>query len=374
VYDALYNALLTIPTIEKGISMKKERLAFLEKLVSVPSPSGFERPAQEVIRKRLGKAITSQYDVHGNLISRLNDKAPVRIMLAGHTDEIALMITYIDDKGFIYFDTIGGHDPVNLVGQRVIIHGVKGPVPGVIGKKPIHLMTADDRKKGVDIRSLWVDIGAKNKKDAQKSAAVADTITIDAGFYPLKNKIVAGRGFDDRVGAFVVAETMLELARKKPRLQVAVFGVCTVQEELGLRGARTSAFGVDPHAGIAIDVGFTSDCPTVDPKIVGDTALGKGPMLHGGANINPILGKLLVDVSKKKKIPYQMQAEPRATGTDANAIQISRAGVAAALLSIPNRYMHTPVECVSLDDLDNSVKLLVESLLSMKKNISFIPR
>ncbi len=354
--------------------MKEDRRTFLQELVTVSSPSGFERPAQEIIERRLGSSVDTRYDVHGNLISSLNTDAKVRIMLAGHVDEIGLMVTFIDDKGFVYFDTIGGHDPAILVGQRILVGGAKGPVRGVIGKKPIHLMEAEERRKGTEIKNLWIDIGAKSKKDAEKVVAVADAVTVDAGFITLRNNIVVARAFDDRVGAFVVAEVMLALARRKKPLQVAVFGVSTVQEELGARGAITSSYGVNPDAGVAIDVGFTSDCPTIDAKRVGDTALGKGPILHGGANINPVLGKMLFDTAAKKKIPCQMQAEPRATGTDANAMQLSRGGVAAALLSIPNRYMHTPVECVSLTDLDNSIRLLCETIVSMKRTVSFIPK
>lgn len=353
--------------------MKKDRIQFLEKLVSVASPSGFERPAQEIIKERIGKSADIRYDVHGNLIAAVNEDAEKKIMLAGHIDEIGLMITYIDKEGFIYFDTIGGHDPVILAGQRVIIEGTKGPVQGVIGRKPIHLMEPDDRKKGPKVQDLWIDIGAKNKKDAEKVVSVSDAVTVDAGYRTLRNDIVTARGFDDRVGAFVVAEVVKECAAKLSDLKVALFGVSTVQEELGLRGARTSAFGIEPDAGIAIDVGFTSDCPTINAKRVGETALGKGPILHRGANINPVLGKMLVNTAGKNKIPHQMQAEPRATGTDANAIQISGSGVAAALVSVPNRYMHTPVECVSLKDLDNTIKLISRTVLSMKKNVGFIP-
>jgi tetrahedral aminopeptidase len=353
--------------------MRKDRLAFLEQLIAVPSPSGFEHPGQKVIAKHLRGVCDTRYDVHGNLITTLNAKAPLRVMLAGHTDEIGLMLTYIDDKGYLYVDGIGGHDPVILVGQRVRVQGRNGSVPGVIGKKPIHLLDPEERKRGVELKDLWIDIGAGNKKDAEKVTAVGDVVTVDAGFYPLMNGIVAGRGFDDRVGAFVVAETMRELARRKRSLNVAVYGVCTVQEELGLRGARTAAYGIDPHAGIAIDVGFASDFPGGEPKRVGEVALGKGPILHVGANINPVLGKMLVYTANKKRIPWQMQAEPRATGTDANMIQVNRAGVAAALISVPNRYMHTPVECVSLDDLDHTVELLTTVLLGMARSMSFIP-
>jgi endoglucanase len=200
---------------------------------------------------------------------------------------------------------------------------------------------------------------------------VGDYITIDVGLQPMLNNLVAGRGFDDRAGAFVVVETLRRIQDR--RLKVAVYGVTSVQEEIGLRGARTSAYGIDPHVGIAVDVGFASDFPGADAKRTGECILGKGPTLHRGPNINPVLGRLLEETAKKRRIPYQVTAEPRATGTDANAIQVNRAGVAAALLSVPNRYMHTPVEVISLDDLDNASRLLAEFLVGMDPEQSFIP-
>jgi len=202
---------------------------------------------------------------------------------------------------------------------------------------------------------------------------VGDCVTVDVGFRKLRNNLVVGRGFDDRVGAFAVAETMRLLAAEKKKLKVAVFGVATTQEELGLRGARTSAYGVDPHAGIAVDVGFASDYPTIDKNVVGDIALGKGPIIAKGPNINPILGRMLVDTAKKKKIPYQMEGAPGATGTDANAMQMTRAGVATALVSVPNRYMHSPVEVVSLRDLENTSKLMAGTVLAIKASQDFTP-
>jgi endoglucanase len=190
-------------------------------------------------------------------------------------------------------------------------------------------------------------------------------------FVTLRNDMVAARGFDDRSGAWVVVETLRRIAKLK--LQCAVYCVTTVQEELGLRGARTAAFGIDPHVGIAVDVGFASDYPTIEKKYVGDVRLGKGPVLHRGANINPVLAKLMEAAAKAKRIPFQMQAESRATGTDANAMQINRAGAAAAIVSVPNRYMHTPVEVVSLKDMDNAVALLAATIERIKPSMNFIP-
>ena len=252
------------------------------------------------------------------------------------------------------------------------IHSEKGVIRGVFGKKAIHLMTGEERNKAMKLKDVWIDIGAKDRKEAEKHVAIGDPITYAVGFEELLNGIVVARGFDNRVGSFCVCETMRILARK--RLKVAVYCVSNVQEEIGLRGARTSTFGVDPHVGIALDVGFASDHPNVNVKVVGEVKLGGGPVLHKGANINPVVLKRLRDSAKKGRIPTQFTAEPGATGTDANAIQITRAGVAAALVSIPNRYMHKPVEAVSLKDLDNTAKLLAQFAADLPAKQSFIPR
>jgi len=353
--------------------MQKDSLEFLREMIELPSPSGYEQPVQRVVRKRMSTfADEVKTDVHGNVCGSLNAKAPLRVMLAGHADEIGLMVTHIDGEGFVYFAVVGGIDQSLLPGSRVEIHTSGGVVPGVIGKKAIHLMDAKERDAVPKAKDLWIDIGARSEKEAAKAVAVGDVATIVSSFQILRNDIAVARGFDDRIGAFIVTETLVALSRKKPK--VGVFSVSTVQEEIGLRGATTSAFSVDPHAGIAVDVGFASDFPGADKKQLGTVKLGDGPLLHRGANINPVLGEHLTSVARKKRIPYQMSAEPRATGTDANAIQLTRGGVAAALLSVPNRYMHTPVELVSLKDVENSVRLLTEAILAMSPKMDFIPR
>jgi len=352
--------------------MDRAAKTFLQKLVESPSPSGFEQPAQKLVRARMKDVAESvRTDVHGNVIGVVNPDAPLRVMLAGHCDEIGLMITHVDENGYLYFAAIGGVDPGILPGQKVEIHNERGPLFGVIGKKAIHLMDKDEQGKPMKIRECWIDIGAKDRKDALKAVAVGDPVTIVRRFTELRNGMAAARGFDDRVGAWCVVETMRKIARMK--LNCAVYGVTTVQEELGMRGARTAAYGIDPHVGIAIDVGFASDWPGAEKKVIGETALGKGPILHRGANINPILSRLMETVAKKKRVPFQVQAEPRATGTDANVIQINRAGAAASLVSVPNRYMHTPVEVVSLKDLDNVVALLAATVAALKPRMDFTP-
>jgi len=352
--------------------MREESLSFLKELMDAPSPSGFEQPAQTVFRKYVAQfADEVRTDVHGNATAVLNGKGKLRVMLAGHCDEIGLMVNHIEDSGFIRFAAIGGMDQSLLPGLRVMIHSKKGPVLGVIGKKPIHLLKPEERKKVAEIKQLWIDIGVRNKADAKKVVELGDPITVSAGFEVLRGQLAVSRGFDDKIGTFVVAETVRLLSGKK--INAAVFGVSTVQEEIGLRGAQTSAYGIDPHVGIAIDVGFASDFPGADKSEIGEASLGKGPILHRGANINPVLGEHLVKTAKSRKIPYQMQSAPRATGTDANAMQVTRAGVAAALVSIPNRYMHTSAEIVSLRDAENAARLLAAAIEKMSEKMDFTP-
>jgi len=352
--------------------MRKESLEFLKQLVTTPSPSGFEEELQALCKDYIADHVDEVYkDVHGNQYHVKNPKGKLRIMLAGHVDEIALMVNHIDDKGFISFVPIGGVDPSVLDGQRVVVHGAQGAVAGVIGRRAIHLTDPEDRGKPLKMHEMWVDIAAKDKADAEKVAAVGDPITIDQGFLELRNDNVVARGMDDRIGAFVVLEAMRLLSKRK--VSCAVYCVTTVQEEVGLRGATTSAYGCNPHAGVAVDVSHATDHPNCDNKRYGAFSLGEGPILSKGANINPVVAKMLTDTARKKKIPIQMEAAPRGTGTDANAMQLSRGGVATGLLSIPNRYMHSPVEVVNLKDVQHASTLLAEWIAGVKSTQSFIP-
>lgn len=342
--------------------MRNESLTFLKKLLSTPSPSGFESKIQKVCKKYVTPYVDEVYkDVHGNQFAVRNPDGKLRVMLAGHVDEIALMVNHIDPMGYLGFVGIGGVDPSVLDGQRVIVHSEKGDVNGVIGRRAIHLMEQNERGKPLKMHSLWIDIGATDEADARKKVAIGDPATINVGYFELANGRVAARALDDRIGAFVIIEAMRLIANKK--IDCAVYCVTTVQEEIGLRGATTSAYGCDPHVGLAVDVAHATDHPEVDQKRYGFFELDKGPILHRGANMNTVLAKQLVDTAKKKKIAYQMHAAPRGTGTDANAMQISRGGVATGLIGVPNRYMHSPVEMISLKDAERCAKLIADSTL-----------
>ncbi len=352
--------------------MRKESLTFLRKLLTTPSPSGFEPQIQKVCKNYAESFSDNIYkDVHGNQYHVRNPKGELRVMLAGHVDEIALMVHYIDKDGYLSFVPIGGVDASVLDGQRVVVHGEDGDVPGVIGRRAIHLTAEKDRGVAQPMHKLWIDIGAKDRKDAEKVVSIGDPATIDAGVLELRNGRIAARALDDRIGAFVILEALRLLSGKK--LKCAVYAVTTVQEEIGLRGATTSSFAVEPHVGIAVDVGHATDYPDCDDKQFGHFELDKGPILHRGPNMNPVVTKQLIETAKKKKIAYQMMGSPRGTGTDANAMQLSRGGVATSLVAIPNRYMHSPVEMVSLDDAEKAAQLIAEWILTLKPVMKFVP-
>jgi endoglucanase len=352
--------------------MHDESLAFLRRLVETPSPSGYERAIQDVVRgwaKPLADEVRT--DRHGNVIAVRNPEGHPRIMLAGHCDQIALMVQHIDDNGFLFVQPMGGWDMQILLGQYLTVWTSAGPVQGVISRKAPHLLTGEERNKVPQFTDVWVDIGAQDRKEAEEIISPGDTATFSLGFRPLRNDLAASPGMDDKVGLWTVMET-LRLLRNTP-LQAAVFCVSTVQEEIGLRGAHTSSYGIHPQVGIAVDVCHATDTPSSEKKQLGEVKVGKGPVLFRGPNINPRVHELLRESASKHEITVQLRGSPRATGTDANAIQLSREGVAAAVVGIPNRYMHSPVEVVSLGDLDGAARLLAGFSASVTAETDWTP-
>lgn len=354
--------------------MDEKVFQFFKRFADSASPSGFEQPAQRLWREYVAPHVDKvESDVMGNTWGVLQGRKKTKVMLAGHADEVGLMITYIDDNGFASFDSIGGVDAHLLPGKRLIVHGHEGPVLGVIGRKPIHLLEAEERTKVAKMKDLFIDMGFKDKASAEAQVAVGDPVTFVDTLERLQGDVVAGRGFDDKVGSMIVAEVLRRTAKKKKKLACSVYGVSTVQEEVGLRGARASAFGIDPDIGICVEVTFASDYPGADKKTVGDVALGKGPVLSRGANINPKLFKMLKETAAREGIPLQYEAAPKATGTDANVMQLNRSGVATALVEIPLRYMHTSGEVLNLCDVENAVKLITAFLLRLDGGENWIP-
>ncbi len=347
---------------------------FLLRLLDTPGPSGFETAPARVWRDEAATfADDVLTDVSGNTIACINSSGSPRLMLAGHIDEIGLMIVHVDSDGFLFFQTIGGWDSQVLVAQRVLIQSKRGPVNGVIGKKAVHLIESDDRDKASKVREMWIDIGAKNQKDALKRVAIGDPVVLAARTVKLPNNRIASRSIDNRIGAYVVLEALRKLSRRKPK--AAVFAVATTQEEIGWSGggARTSANALDPDVAIAVDVTHATDHPGVDKTVHGDFKLGGGPVLSRGSAVNPVVFELLSAAAEAEKISHTVQAAPRDTGTDADAIYSARQGIATGLVSVPNRYMHSPNEMVDVGDLDKAAKLLAAFARRLKPTSSFIP-
>ena len=345
---------------------------FLKNLLETPSPSGFERPVQDVVRawaeQFADKVLT---DRHGNVIAVRNPDGQPRIMLAGHCDQIGLMVQHIDEHGFLYVQPIGGWDMQILLGQRLTVWSREGPLVGVVSRKATHLLTTEERNKVPQFTDVWIDIGVKDRSEAEKLITLGDPVTVTLGMRDLRNNLVSSPGLDDKVGVWTVMETLRLLHGQL--LHGAVFCVSTVQEEIGLRGATTSAYGIHPAVGIAVDVCHATDTPGNDKKQLGDTKLGSGPAVFRGPNISPRVFGLLESIASEHSLPIQVRGAPRATGTDANVIQLSRGGVATGLVGIPNRYMHTPVEVVSLDDLDSAANLLAGFCTKVNKDVDWTP-
>jgi len=354
--------------------MEETRVAFLRRLIASPSPSGFEQPAQQVIRMEIQQYSDDiRTDVHGNVIASLNSEGSPRVMLTAHCDELGLMTRYIDGDGFIYFATIGGFDPSTLPGERVQIHTPEGPVLGVIGRKPVHLLKGDEYNKAPKLSELWIDIGAQNKEEARKLVPIGSVVTRAAQLEPLRGDLVVSRALDDKSGIFAVVEAVRRIHQQSERLKAALFFVSAVQEEVGLRGARTGAFGVDPHIAIAVDVTYTSDHPQTSKEEIGEVALNGGPVITIGGHINPRVHQMLVAAAKAADIAYQIDPQAGGTGTDTDVIQVARGGVATGLVSIPCRYMHTGSEIVSLRDIDEVAELIARFVLALDEQTNIIP-
>jgi endoglucanase len=356
-------------------ALEPKALDFFKALLETPSPSGYESNVQQIVREYVaGFADEVRTDLHGNVIVVKNPTSPLRVMLAGHCDQIGLIVQHIDDDGFLYIQPIGGWDPQMLIGQRMTVWAATGPVFGIIARKPIHLLSEEERKQVPKMKDLWLDIGAANKEEARKLVRIGDAVTVELGFQAMRNNMAISPAMDDKAGCWVVIEAMRRACRSSSKkLTCGLYAVSTVQEELGLRGARTSAFGVDPQVGVAVDVTHATDCPTIEKKEEGDVRLGRGPVIHRGPNMNHKVVERLIQAADANDIAYQLAASARATGTDANAIQINRSGVATGLISIPNRYMHSPVEMISMDDVDRAADLLAHFALELDVAAEFTP-
>jgi endoglucanase len=352
--------------------MDESRLAFLRRLLSTPGPSGDEAAAARVWREEARTFADSvRADVAGNSFALLEGGSP-RVLLAGHIDEIGLMVSHIDDQGFLFFAAVGGWDSQVLVGQRVRLLGKNGEVVGVIGKKPIHLIKPDERSKASTIEQMWIDIGVTSRAEALEHVRVGSVGVIDAPLYELPNRRLVSRSLDDRIGAYVVLEALRLLSADRPTATVAA--VATTQEEITFGGATTAAYSFEPQVAIAVDVTFATDHPDSEQRQWGDVKLGGGPALSRGSANSPLVYERLIAVAEAEEIPYSVQISPRYTGTDADAIFLSRGGVATGVVSVPNRYMHSPNEMIHLDDVANAARLIAAFVRSLRSADEFVPQ
>jgi len=357
--------------------MHPDSLAFLRTLLDTPGPSAFETaPARAWRARAQGFADRVETDVTGNSFATLHPSGNPRVMLAGHIDEIGVMVKYIDEDGYLSFEGIGGWDSQVFVGQRVTLLGRHGPVAGVVGKKAIHLMQPDDRTKVSKIEDLWIDIGAGSRAEAQAQVRIGDPGVLAAAAVAMPNGRLVSRAMDNRIGAFVVLEALRLLAQEGPRPAASVTAVATTREEIayGGGGARPSVAALDATVAIVVDVTHATDYPGLDKRRHGDFRLGGGPVISRGASLSELVVEQLVAAAEAEKLPYNLEAASRDTHTDAEAIFNAHRGVATGLVSVPLRYMHSPNEMVALDDVDAAARLLAAFARRIPANADFIPR
>jgi putative aminopeptidase FrvX len=327
----------------------------LDKLLRAGAPSGYEGPAAEIWREAASFAELS-FDGIGSSIARVGEASPL-LAVVGHIDEIGLIITHIDEKGFLWFAPVGGWDPQILVGQRVEIRGKDGLVPGVAGRKPIHLLEPDQRKKVVELKGMHIDIGVTDREEAEALVRVGDPVVIATEPQPMAGDRLVSKAMDNRLGAYVALESLRRCAEGDgPGGSFAA--IASVQEEIGLFGARTAAFEVRPDIAIAIDVTHATDAPGIDEKEEGSHPFGSGPVIGRGSTLSPKVFELLVETAEAEGIAYTITASGRGTSTDADVLQISRSGIPTGVVSIPLRYMHSPVEMVDLRDVEATIELI----------------
>lgn len=359
-------------TITRKLSMSHD-ISFLETLLNTPGPSGFEQRPAKVWRAEAEGFADVWTDVVGNSYAGVGLESRPRVLMAGHIDEIGLQVTHADDSGLLYFGGIGGWDPQVVVGQRVLLLSQKGDIPGVIGRKAIHLLEPKEREKAVKLKDLWIDVGASSKEELDEMGVrVGDPAVLNESMIRLAGDRIASRAIDNRMGAWVVLEALRILS--KDRKEAGAIAVATTQEEIGYQGggARTSAYETKPDVALVVDVTHATDVPDVEKKEVGDHKLGGGPVLSRGSVTHPDVFERLASVAEANDIPYSIQAAPRFTSTDADNIHLVRTGIPTGLVSVPNRYMHSPSEVVSIDDLVNTARLLAAFVQSLDGDVSFV--
>ncbi|UOQ85346.1 M20/M25/M40 family metallo-hydrolase [Gracilibacillus salinarum] len=347
--------------------MEKERLTFLQELLHTPSPSSLEMQIQKKWMAYVAPfADEIRTDHAGNVVAVRNEAADFHLLLAGHCDEIAFVVNRIDEDGFVYVDKMGGINPKSAIGMKVEIIGDEAIVPGVIGVNAQH---HGGIKGDFDVEDLFIDCGAISKQET--NVQVGDLVVYRRQSEVLKDRYISGRGLDNRTGAFIVAEVMRRL--KDEKINIGIYGVSTVNEETNMGGAYFAAAGLQPDAALALDVTFATDYPSVDRRKHGDIRLDGGPVLAKGAPINRKLNQLLEKTAKDIDMTVQYELTPRHTGTDADKMRLTGKGVPVSLVSLPLRYMHSPVETASLQDIEEEITLLVELIKNMTGKESLNP-
>jgi putative aminopeptidase FrvX len=342
----------------------------LEDLLRAPAPSGYEGPASDVWRGAASFASLST-DALGSSVARIGGEGDAPLLaVVGHIDEIGLVITHVDEKGFLYFAPIGGWDAQILIGQRVQVQTKAGAVPGVVGRKPIHLLKEEQRKKVVELRDMHIDVGAADEEEALNRVRVGDPVVIAADPVRLAGGRLISRSLDNRLGAYVALEA-LRRVHERGDFANQMAAVAAVQEEIGSKGAATTAFSLEPDLALAVDVTHATDAPGVEEKELGRHPLGSGPVIGRGSTLSPRIFELLSETAERLDAPHSIEASGRATWTDADAIQISRAGIPAGLISIPLRYMHSPVEMVDLADVEAAVELVAAFASALEPGLDF---
>jgi len=349
--------------------MNAEQKKFLINLINTPAPSGFEEPVQKIWHKEVSTFCkTINKDVHGNLIAVHNHGKEKSIMLVGHSDEIGLIINYINDEGFIYFRPIGGVDPTILASHRARILTKKGIIEAAIGRTSLHLLSLSDLNKKPAIQDIWLDIGAKNKKDALKYVSIGDPVVFGSDYQELQNNTAMARCWDNRIGVYIVAEVIRKISKIK-NLNKTVFAVASVQEETGVWGAGNAAYIYKPTAAVAIDVIPCTDQPEIKKERFGEIVMGKGLVITRGVRSNNKMADELIETAERKKLPYQVDVDYGYTSTDADPISQVRGGTPIAVVSVPTRYLHSSIETLSLKDIDQTIELLTEFTIKTKLNL-----
>jgi len=345
---------------------------FLYQLLSTPAPSGAEGAIQQLIADHLeGVADTIESDLHGNLILGLNPSTPRKVMLAGHCDQIGFMVVKIDTTGFLLVEPVGGIDEGVVSGSRVIVLTKGGPVEGVFGKNPIHLQDNKQSSTVPTLNNMWIDVGAKDRADAERRVAPGDYVTFKPGACELLNDRVTAPALDNRAGLFAVLEAFRLCAEAD--LKVALYAVSTVQEEIGSRGAGTATSALSPEVGIACDVTFAYDDPATSGRTKAACVIGGGPCISHGPNTSPTVEQLMKEAADRIGVKYQPAPTGDLEGNDAKAVQESDSGVATATVGIPNRNMHTTAEVCSLSDIDAAARLMAAFATAITPDTDFRP-